>query len=70
MEETKKCPFNKEECNSSCGLYIDPEELNETVKNKLASIGIINRKTGICSLKNMALCMSRYTFENTGGYSK
>ena len=69
MEKVKSCPFNKEKCNSNCGLYINPEELNETVKNKLASIGVLSRETGICSLKNIALCMSRNVFENTG-YSK
>jgi Fe-S oxidoreductase len=66
----KKCPFNQEECSSSCGLYIDPAELNETVKNKLASLGIVDRKKGICALKNTALCMSRYMFENASGYLK
>jgi len=66
MEDKKmKCPFNKEECNSDCALYIDPGELNESVKNKLASIGIIDRKKGICSIKNISLCMSRHIFENT-----
>ncbi|OGH99424.1 MAG: hypothetical protein A2104_02430 [Candidatus Melainabacteria bacterium GWF2_32_7] len=70
MEEIKKCPFSKEECNSTCSLYIKTEDLNETVKNKLASIGVVNRNTGICALKNMALCMSRRIFENTAGYQK
>ena len=65
----KDCPFNREQCNSLCALYIAPEELNETVKNKLASIGVIDRKEGICSIKNMALCMSRYIFEkNSSGH--
>jgi hypothetical protein len=70
MQE-KKCPFNNEYCDSTCALYILPEELNETVKNKLASIGVISRDTGICALKNVSLCMSRYIFENTSaGYSR
>lgn len=62
--DNKKCPFNLNECNKDCSLYIDPEELNETVRNKLASIGVINRTTGICSLKNIALALSRNVFEN------
>ncbi|MEI7474605.1 MAG: hypothetical protein WCK67_07465 [bacterium] len=60
----KKCPFKLEKCSNECSLYIDPEELNETVKNKLASLGVIDRKSGICSFKNMALAMSRTIFEN------
>lgn len=70
MEKTVKCPFNQEVCGPECSLYIDPENLNETVRNKLASLGIIDRKKGICSLKNMALCMSRNIFESTSGYLK
>lgn len=70
MEEQIKCPFNKENCSSDCGLYIKSEDLNETVKNKLASLGIIDRKKGICSFKNMSLCMSRYIFESASGYLK
>jgi hypothetical protein len=71
MEEKKTCPFNQENCNSACALYVSPDELNETVKNKLASIGVISRDTGICALKNMSLCMTRYIFENTSaGYSR
>lgn len=60
----KKCPFNNNECNSNCSLYINPNELNETVKNKLASLGVIDRNVGLCSLKNIALAMSRNIFEN------
>lgn len=71
MEKNKTCPFSKETCDSTCALYVSPEELNESVKNKLASIGVINRENGICALKNMSLCMSRYIFENTSaGYSR
>ena len=71
MEDKKNCPFSKEKCDSTCAVYISPEELNETVKNKLASIGVINRDTGICAFKNMSLCLSRYIFENTStGYSR
>lgn len=70
MELSKKCPFNKEECNNECALFIAPEELNETVRNKLASIGLIDRKKGLCSFKHSALCMGRQIFENTSGYFK
>lgn len=61
----KKCPFNKENCTAECAMYIDPEDLNDTVRNKLASIGVLSRDEGICSLKNLALCLDRYIFENT-----
>lgn len=64
MEEKKNCPFNNNKCDSSCALYVAPEELNETVRNKLASIGVIDRKKGICAFKNVSLCMSRHIFEN------
>ena len=70
MEKIVKCPFSKDKCSSDCGLYIKPEDLNETVRNKLASLGVFDRKTGICSLKNISLCMSRHVFENTSGYFK
>ncbi len=71
MEENiKKCPFNQAECSAECELYISPDELNETVRNKLASIGIISREKGICAFKNIALCSSRYIFEHSGGYGR
>ena len=70
MEMSKKCPFNREECNEECALFIAPEELNETVRNKLASIGLIGRQIGICSFKHSALCMGRQIFENTSGFLK
>lgn len=62
--DTKKCPFNLVECTNECSLFIDPEELNETVRNKLASIGVINRTKGLCSFKNIALALSRNVFES------
>ena len=62
----KTCPFsNDRECNNSCPLYISPEDLNEFVVSRLASIGIIDRKQGECSLKMLALSQSRAIFENT-----
>ncbi|MDD3150356.1 MAG: hypothetical protein PHV68_05940 [Candidatus Gastranaerophilales bacterium] len=62
----KKCPFNKEDCTAECAMYIAPDDLNETVKNKLVSLGVlISRNEGICSLKNIALSLDRHMFENT-----
>ncbi len=60
------CPFKKEECNSDCELFIKPEDLNELVVNRLASIGVFNRDRGMCAFKNLALGTSRYIFENSG----
>ena len=62
----KTCPMNNNnECNENCALYIAPEELNETVKNRLASLGVLSRNEGICSYKHIALCMGRNIFEQT-----
>lgn len=62
----KNCPFKNDVCDSSCALYISNNELNETVKNRLKSIGVINyNEEGICSFKNLALAQSRFIFENT-----
>ena len=62
----KTCPFTSErECNGTCPLYISPEELNEFVLARLSSIGVIDRKTGECSLKMLALSQGRAIFENT-----
>lgn len=63
------CPFNREECNADCELFIKPEDLNELVVNRLSSIGVFNRDRGMCAFKNMALGISRYMFENTGSSS-
>jgi hypothetical protein len=71
MGNIKECPFNRDQCNKECALFIDPQDLNETVKNKLASLGVLDRNNGICSFKNIALCMNRYIFENTStGFSR
>ena len=60
----KTCPMNNnQECNASCALYISPDELNEIVRNKLASLGLLSREEGICAYKHMALCMGRNIFE-------
>jgi len=62
----KNCPFKNGDCTSECALFISSKELNETVANRLKSIGVISYDTdGLCSLKNMALAQSRYIFENT-----
>ena len=70
MEEkiVKKCPFNQSECSKECGLYIDPNDLNEAFRNKLASIGVIDRNNGICSLKNLSLCMDRVLYEELSSF--
>lgn len=62
----KKCPFKEQICNSDCALFINYKEMNDTVANRLRSIGVMSDiDGGICSLKNMALAQSRYIFENT-----
>ena len=64
----KNCPFREQECNNNCALFIDAQELNETVANRLRSIGVMLNTAeaqGICSLKNLALAQSRTIFENT-----
>jgi len=66
----KSCPFNQTECTKECSLYIDPADLNEVVRNKLASIGVIERDKGICSLKNLSLCMNRILYEGMSGFLK
>ena len=50
---------------SNCALYISPNELNELVMNRLASLGLLNRNEGICTYKHIALCMGRNIFENS-----
>lgn len=69
-EKPLKCPFSREDCSSECALYIDPQELNEVVKNKLASIGVVDRTKGFCSFKNLSLSSMRYIFEINSGYHK
>lgn len=64
-QHMKTCPFKNEECNAECALYISPDELNEFVLNRLASIGVLKREEGICSLKTSALSLNRYIFENS-----
>lgn len=69
-EEKFFCPFTSKECSSECALYISPDELNEVVKNKLASVGVISREKGCCSIKNMSMCLNRQVFEQTSNYMR
>lgn len=64
----KTCPFKHEKCTSDCALFVDPGELNEVVRNKLASVGVIKREEGVCAFKNMSLSMMRELFERTSGF--
>ena len=59
------CPFSERECNNNCPLYISPDDLNEFVVARLSSIGVMERKAGMCSLRMLALSQSRAIFENT-----
>lgn len=67
-DNKKVCPFNRRKCTKECALYIDPNELNEAVRNKLASIGVIGRDSGLCSLKNLSLCIDRMLYEEISGF--
>lgn len=64
----KDCPFKQQKCDNSCALFIDMEELNEMVANRLRSIGVLvntGSANGMCAIKNLALAQSRRIFENT-----
>ncbi len=62
-KKNKSCPFNQGECTKDCALYVDPNDLNEVVRNKLASIGVVERDKGMCALKNLSLCANRALYE-------
>lgn len=64
-KKIKHCPFNKEICTSDCALFIDTEDLNELLAARLASLGILDKENGICSIKTLAMSAGRYIFENT-----
>lgn len=64
MDNSSFCPFNGKQCSRECAMFIDPQDLNEVMRNKLASIGVLCRDRGICSLKNLALCMDRVLYED------
>ena len=61
----KQCPFNHGVCDKSCALFIDVADLNEQLAARLASLGVLDRENGMCSLKTIAMGTSRYIFENT-----
>ena len=64
----KNCPFREQKCDESCSLFISSNELNETVVNRLRSIGVFvgtDEQNGMCALKNLALAQSRCIFENS-----
>lgn len=61
----KKCPFNHDICTSECALFIDTADLNELLAARLASLGVLDRENGVCSLKTMAMSAGRFIFENT-----
>lgn len=64
-KKIKSCPFNKEECTNACALFIDNADLNELLATRLASLGVLDRENGVCSLKTIAMSAGRYIFENT-----
>jgi len=59
------CPFSNKECNNTCPIFVSPDDLNEFVVARLSSIGVMDRKNGMCSLRMLALSQSRAIFENT-----
>jgi len=64
----RNCPFKEQKCDETCALFISMKELNETVANRLHSIGVLlntDEAKGVCSIKNLALAQSRLIFENT-----
>lgn len=64
-KKIKNCPFNNDTCTSDCALFIDVNDLNELLAARLASLGILDKENGICSLKTLAMSAGRYIFENT-----
>jgi len=64
-KKIKNCPFNQGSCTSDCALFIDPNDLNELLAARLASLGVIDKEYGVCSLKTIAMSSGRYIFENT-----
>ena len=64
-ENLKKCPFNQNICDKNCALFINPNDLNELLLNRLASLGVVDRTNGVCSLKTLAMSSARDIFENT-----
>lgn len=61
----KKCPFKHDICSNECALFVSPEDMSETMRNKLASIGVVSREEGFCSFKVTAMSQSRMIFEQS-----
>ena len=64
-ENSRKCPFKNDICDKTCALFINPDDLNELLLNRLASLGVVDRNYGMCSLKTLAMSNARNIFENT-----
>lgn len=64
-KKIKHCPFQNEVCTNECALFIDTNDLNELLAGRLASLGILNKDNGVCSLRALAMSAGRYIFENT-----
>lgn len=64
-KKIKNCPFGHGTCTADCALFIDANDLNELLAARLASLGVLDKENGICSLKTIAMSMGRYIFENT-----
>ena len=64
-KKIKHCPFKHDVCSCECALFIDANDLNELLAARLASLGVLDRENGMCSLKTIAMSSGRYIFENT-----
>lgn len=64
-KKVKNCPFSQGICSAQCALFIDNNDLNELLAARLASLGVLDKENGICSLKTIAMSAGRYIFENT-----
>jgi len=64
-KKTKHCPFNHGDCTKDCSLFIDTNDLNELLAGRLASLGVLDKENGMCSLKTIAMSAGRFIFENT-----
>lgn len=64
-KKIKKCPFNRDECTNECSLFVDVSDLNELLAARLTSLGVLDKESGMCSLKTIAMSAGRFIFENT-----
>jgi len=64
-KKIRNCPFNHGNCTSDCALFVDATDLNELLAARLASLGVLDKENGMCSLKTIAMSAGRYIFENT-----